>query len=420
MSETLTYSAAGVVQLIVESLAPDAVLRGMPDATDIEITCHGQAAEFVPEGDVVRFVGGLVERIIAPDSLHIAARSALGDLRVQRLGGEVHLQDVRGDLRLERLTGQVLLQHAAGDIRADDVAELHILGGCSGDLRFSGGNLVAEMIAGDLRVSEGAAVRLNSVHGDLWLETLSGSVDIGQAYSDARLAELGGAAHIGRLMGDLRATDIAGGLDVPELNGDVILEGPFGAGAAYSISANGDVQLALPANADVRLTVRATGRIRSDVPLTPMADGTPTFSATIGEGASEIHLAGRGDLRVTQEGASGKGWQGHGAAEGDPFADLHNLGDRIRQQVSASLAAAGINIESGEINWGRGARGFRGPRPVPPAPPVPPTPPAPPARAKAPEPPRATAAEQIAILQMVQDGKISADEADLLLRALGK
>ncbi len=256
-------------------------------------------------------------------------------------------------------------------------------------------------------------MRLNSVHGDLWLEALSGSVDIGQAYSDARLAEIGGAAHIGRLHGDLRATDIAGGLDVPELNGDVILEGPFGPGASYSVSANGDIQLALPADADVRLTVRAAGRIRSDVPLTPMADGTPTFSATTGEGTSQIHLSGRGDMRITQDGASGKGWHGHGAAEGDPFAELHNLGDRIRQQVSASLAAAGINLESGEFNWSRGTRGFRGPRPVPPTPPAPP---APPSRAKAPEPPRASAEEQLAILQMVQEGKISAEEADQLLR----
>ncbi len=120
MSETSTYSAAGVVQLLIESLAADAVLRGMRDATDIEITCHRrgtQATDFVQEGDVVRFVGGLVERVIVPDTLHIAARSALGDLRVQKLGGEVHLEDVRGDLRLEELSGQVLLQHAAGDIR---------------------------------------------------------------------------------------------------------------------------------------------------------------------------------------------------------------------------------------------------------------------------------------------------------------
>lgn len=417
MSETLTYPAAGVVQLIIESLAPDALLRGRPDAAHIEIICQRQgphAPDFVRDGDVVRFTAGAVERAVVPETLHIAARTAQGDLRVQRLDSEVHLEEVRGDLRLERLAGQVLVQRAAGDIRADDVAELHVMGSCSGDLRFCGGHLVAETVGGDLRVSEGAAARLNSVHGNLWLEALSGSVEIGQAFSDARLAAVGGAVHIGRLHGNLRATDIAGGLDAPELDGGAVLEGPFGAGASYTLSTNGNIQLMLPANADVRLTVRASGRIRSDVPLTPMADGTPTFSATTGEGASQIHLIGRGDIRITQDGASGKGWQGHGAAEGDPLADLHNLGDRIRQQVSASLAAAGINIESGEVNWGLRPRGPRGTRPTPPAPPPPP------ARPKAAGPARAPAQEQLTILQMVQEGKISAEEAELLLRALEK
>lgn len=440
MSETLTYSAEGVVQLVIETVAADALVRGLAGATDIEITCqrHGpDTPEFVPMGDGVRFTGGFAERLIVPDTLHIAAEAALGDLRVQQLAGEVSLGDVRGDLRLDQLSGPVLLRHAAADIRADDVAELHIEGGCSGDVRFAGGDLVAETIAGDLRIVEAGNLRLNNVHGDLALERASGSVEIRQVSGDARLADVGGPVTLGGVFGDLRSSELVGGLLATQVNGDAFLEGPFAASAEYQVTANGDIQLALPANADLRLTVRAAGRIRSDVPLTPVANGTPTFTATVGEGASHLNLTSRGDLRITQAGASGKGWQGQGGgfgvAEGDPFAELHNLGERIRQQVSASLAAAGINVETGEMNWGRGerGRGYRGPRSVPPEPPVPPVPPARPptaSRPAAPERPRpetgesasATAAERLAILKMVQEGQITAEEADLLLRALGK
>jgi membrane peptidoglycan carboxypeptidase len=66
-------------------------------------------------------------------------------------------------------------------------------------------------------------------------------------------------------------------------------------------------------------------------------------------------------------------------------------------------------METGEINVGRGGRGPRAPRP--PAPPERPKPPSP--------PPSASAAEQMTILKMVEDGRITPEEADTLLKALG-
>jgi hypothetical protein len=71
------------------------------------------------------------------------------------------------------------------------------------------------------------------------------------------------------------------------------------------LTTNGDVSLALPADTDARLTVRANGRIRSDVQLTPTADGTPTFTATIGQGSGRVNVVSGGDMRITQAGAAG-------------------------------------------------------------------------------------------------------------------
>jgi hypothetical protein len=204
-------------------------------------------------------------------------------------------------------------------------------------------------------------------------------------------------------------------LNAPRINGDATLSGPFAPGDGYHLTADGDVHVRLPADADVRLIVNAAGRIRSDIGLTPTADGTPTYSALVGQGASKIAITCRGDLRITKVGAeeSRAKWRERGKPEGDPFADLSGLGDRIRQQVSASLAAAGINVETGEINLGRAERfrGWRGFRTAPP-PPSPSQPPKPPK-------PAATTEEQLAILKMVEAGRITPEEAEKLLRALG-
>jgi hypothetical protein len=85
---------------------------------------------------------------------------------------------------------------------------------------------------------------------------------------------------------------------------------------------------------------------------------------------------------------------------------------QISQRISGSgsivhMAAGGM--EAGESKSSRSGRGSRGPRP-----PVTPEQPKP-----ASPPPGASAAEQMAILKMVEDGRITPEEADTLLKALG-
>ena len=295
-----------------------------------------------------------------------------------------------------------------GDVRADGVAGLRLTGACHGDLRFeAGSSLTVESLSGDLRVSGATEVGLGRVHGDLWAEKLIGGLQLDRADGSARLDDIRGAVTLGALAGDLRASKPVGGLVATRVNGDVQLNGPFGSPEGYAVSADGDIQIHLPADADLRLIVRAGGRIRSDVPLSPAADGSPNFSGAVGRGAGRMTLAARGDIRVAQDGAqaAGTSWERRGRAGGDSFAELNGLGDRIRQQVTASLAAAGINMETGEVNVGRGARAPRTPPPS--------------ERAKPSPPPTASAAEQMAILKMVEDGKITPEEADTLLKALG-
>jgi hypothetical protein len=103
-------------------------------------------------------------------------------------------------------------------------------------------------------------------------------------------------------------------------------------------------------------------------------------------------------MRITQAGAAGPRVAADVRESATPE-DLRNLGDRIRQQVTTSLAAAGIMVE--------GAPGARHARPARPASPV-----------RPPAPPQSTVEEQLRILKMVESGVITAEQAELLLKAL--
>ncbi len=363
MSNSISFPGEGITQLIVEELARDAVVRGVTDATAIQVSyepfARDTAPAFVQEGAAVRFAGAAAHRIHLPDGVGLVAARTGGDLRVQGVTGDVDLGAVSGDLRLDSLAGRVTVGEANGDVRAEGVADLRLTGACHGDLRFeAGGALTLGSLSGDLRLGAATEVRLGRVHGDVWAEKVTGGLQLDRADGNARLDDIGAAVTLGALAGDLRAGKLAGGLSAARVNGDVQLYGSFDSPDGYAVSADGDIQVHLPADADLRLIVRASGRIRSDVPLTPAADGSPNFSGAVGRGAGRMDLTARGDVRVAQAGgpAAGTGWERRGRAGGDPFAELSGLGDRIRQQVTASLAAAGINMEPGEINVGRGAR----------------------------------------------------------------
>jgi hypothetical protein len=280
-----------------------------------------------------------------------------------------------------------------------------------------------------MRVTDAANAQGLRVHGDLWLERLSGGVKFDAAHGDVRLSDIEGAAGVGMVAGDLRASNVRGALNIGQAHGDTQLEGPFPAADGYAVSTSGDAHIRLMAEDDVRLTVRALGRVRSNLPLTPSTDGSTTYTATLGEGKVRVVLTANGDLRIEAAAGGREDVRGPGERRwgpgGDPFAELSGLGERIRQQVTASLAAAGINADTGEINFSVGRGRGRSRSPEPPTPPRPPRPPEPPTPPKGARPAGSPAgggpmtSEQMAVLKMLEEGRIIAEEADSLLRALG-
>ena len=409
MSEQITFPVQTATQIVIEELARDVQVWGTAETSRIEVVYQPHDTRRAPvvavEGNTLRMTAATAQRITLPATLALTIKRAAGDLHVHGLVGAVNIETAHGDLRLSDLGGACQVARVDGTLRAEGIADL-LLGNCAGDLRFeNSGNLEAESVAGDVRISRAAAVRLGRVHGDLWAELLRGELQCERVSGDTRLNEISGPVNLRVLYGDLRGLNLTGGLAAPQVQGDAVLQGAFAGGAAFTVNADGDITLLLTGEADARLVVHANGRIRSDVQLTPAADGAPTFSATLGQGSSRINLTSSGDIRIAQAGAG----TARVAAEihaGPPAKDLRTLGERIRQQVITSLAAAGIPIEGG-----RGARPGRPPRAAPP-PPVPPAPPRPAAALKT------ISEEELRILKMVENGTITAAQAELLLKAI--
>lgn len=430
MSDSEVFGAEGISHLVIEQMAGDAQLQGSHDATTIEVrfdqsTGQGTGVDVRSDGDPAHLTGAAAIRVIVPAAMTVTVKTTSGDFRVRQLAGDINLEAVHGDLRLAELSGVVRVAQVDADVRAEGVADLRLMGSCDGDLRFENGErLTAETVAGDVRVHNAGEIRLGRVRGNLWAEKIRDSLQVGRVDGDARLTEVSGLVNLRALAGDLRATALTGGLSAPQVSGDALLQGSLGSAELVTLVADGDVQFYLPAKADVHISVKAGGRLRSDTLLTPATDGSATFAATLGRGTTRVSLTSGGDLRLVQA-ETATGHPGRRYRPGPPAAasaaDLSDLGEHIRQQVTASLAAAGIGVETGAMNsarpreehrtshersrTGKEAQMPRSPTPDRPRPSSP--------------PPGPSRDEETAVLKMLEDGTITPQEADVLLKALG-
>jgi hypothetical protein len=368
LSDLRTFPAEGIRHLIVEQMAHDAIIEGSSDPARFGAACRPGGEDSAPvvdvQGEVARISAVTVMRLSVPPGATVTVKSARGDLRVRRLAGDVNLESVRGGLRLSDLQGIVRVAQVDADLRAQATADLRLMGNCNGDLRFDDGeHLVAESVAGDVRISNTGDARLGRVRGDLWAERMRGALQVSRTEGDVRLTEIGGVVTLRAISGDLRADALTGGLTASQVTGDAVLQGPYGNTGLYSLLAEGDVVLHLPSEVHARVTVQAAGRIRSDAPLTPAGDGSTSLTTTLGRGTLQMNLSSGRDLRIVREGS------------------------RARARTPSR----------------------------PPKEPKPAHPPS----ADRPKAPGPSAAEQVAVLRLLEEGKITPDEADLLLKALG-
>jgi hypothetical protein len=117
---------------------------------------------------------------------------------------------------------------------------------------------------------------------------------------------------------------------------------------------------------------------------------------------AEVRISGSGNVKVNAAQTLDVQISGSGSVK---YTGQPQISQRISGSGSIVHATAGADMETDDLSAGRG-RGRRGSRtPVSPEPPSP--------------PPNASSTEQMAILKMVEDGRITPEEADALLKALG-
>jgi hypothetical protein len=324
------------------------------------------------EGETLTLAVPASATLHCPPGTTLTVRRVLGNLRVQGLEGPVVIGAVHGNATL-RHVGPVALERALG-------------------------NMSARAVAGRL---EGQDVKGN-----------------------ARVRGVDDLLTLGEVGGNLVAEGLEGGLVAEKVRGNVRLGPPFSPDAVYRLSAYGNLTLLLPPDASLRLALRAGDRVRSRIPGLSLEGVDTETRGTLGSGQAQLQAEVKGNVTLQpsdlDEGVDvSAGWDELGAhiewQVNDALARMatylkENLGrvdgehvrhrvdraaEQARRKAEQAAERARMRAEQAERRWRRAS-----------------------GRRPAPKKQEATDEERLRVLRMVEEGKITPQQASELLGAI--
>ncbi len=193
----------------------------------------------------------------------------------------------------------VALQGCSGDLRATRVKELHV------DLHR--GDLVltqvdsAELgtVNGDLEVAGSQSLRVTTLNGNARVSAVQGELVMVGVRGDIQVRAVSGRVELHGITGDIHIRNPEGQIDVHDVNGDVELSGKL-CGGEYTVETNGNVRLELDHGSDARLELEApVGSLSCNLALTDPQESAHRLQGTLGQGTSHVRIvAASGDIKV--------------------------------------------------------------------------------------------------------------------------
>lgn len=233
------------------------------------------------------------------DVIHLSCQSDC-ELRLP-VGATLRIGEVNGDLSLKLLEDQLII----GEVR------------------------------GDLVLRNVATTQIHTVHGDLAVKNASDDLHVDLVYGDADIRQVAGQCVLNEVRGDLDLANVDGDVQA-NVQGNARLRLSELSGTDYKVRAAGDIYCYLADDADAQIRLTSEGeRIKVRLP-----QGSNTFrqmhhELTLGEGAVSLTLDAGGAIYLFVEKA---GWGEVESPYGFPSAATGVYGQQIAQQVEAQMA----------------------------------------------------------------------------------
>ncbi len=238
------------------------------------------------------------------------------------------------DLQINASADQVYLICADDlDLRLPAGASLHI-DHVAGDasLKLLEDGLEIGSIAGSLDLRNIAGANIGDIHGNFSAKSVDGDLQVGSVHGNADLKNVQGSCTLGDVQGNLDAQNVEGNLTAAA-QGNARLRFEQLDGIQCSVTADGNVYCYLPEDASVTLHLASEGEvIKVRLPEASNTYRQSQYDLTLGEGEATFSLQADGAIYLFVE-MGGFSQPGEGAAVGLPS----DFGQQIARQVESQI-----------------------------------------------------------------------------------
>ncbi|MGI8855330.1 MAG: DUF4097 family beta strand repeat-containing protein [Thermomicrobiales bacterium] len=307
------------------------------------------------------------------DSLFGLLRSGVNGVRIAMeihtpLRSNVEAEAASADIDMERLEGTIRVRTASGDIRADRLSQ-------SVTIQTASGDVTTHTLTGH--------VHIQSASGDIGIKRAEGEVGIQSASGDVSLDQISGTLDVSTASGDCQVRSSAlNSCRAKTASGDLNVITPLAPEGDYEFSTvSGDLLLQVPQETRMTVSMQTlSGDLSCALPSTTTEGGKRRRTLAVNGGGVPVRVKSvSGDCAIRAANSN--------LPPLPATAPLH-----------ATMSAA---------------------PPVPPTPPRPPMPPMPGAAIPMPDaPPESDFSESLAVLQAVERGELTIDEAMAKLATL--
>jgi hypothetical protein len=288
------------------------------------------------------------------DTPHITVDECAGELSVRGCTPPSNGAPLPGGVSIEVEGGEEdLTSHREGEvITLTARSKCHLL--CprgtsltlhqvSGDLcvRHVNGPLAIDSAHGNVSLRDLGPAAIQSVAGHLEAHHVGGSLSLGRVSGSVRLRQVKSKLVIERCDGDLNARDLLGGVEAREVHGNIWLSSELSPGQEYRLHAHGNVKAYFPADSSARCTLEAGGELRCGIELEERQQVARRLSGRWGDGQALVELHAGGNLLVQGDGDE---WGIGDRIEEIVEAEMSKLEQRLHEELS-SLGDIGTTLE---------------------------------------------------------------------------
>ncbi len=292
----------------------------------------------------------------------------------------------------------VALEGCAGDAYVSNVKEF-VVKGHRGDLSLQQVHQIEiAAVYGDVGVGGSASLQVTTLNGDLKVRSVSEKVSLTGIRGDVSTRDTAGQVNLRGITGDVLIRDPGSFVEARDLNGSIKFCGDPQDGQ-FGLQANGSIKVYLKPTSNVHLELEAPlGRIRSDLELKDVQQAAHSLVGDLGTGAARLTaVAASGDIRLSQDRGADKLASQLAKAEARAEREarraerraerLERKAERLEQRAQKRAA----RLRRWQVKWGQSQAG-KGAENL--------------------------EQERLAVLRMLAENKIDAEQAEALLDAL--